>query len=1544
MIKDGTQASTSVAQSRRLSLDDDDSYGGLIEVPVMKKISIATTKLISYFDQYAQYPAWYSKLVAFIRVFQFLAPAMLMSSEIIWDPKDPSGIAISFLSFFAHIIPAPYILACHMYVLTIFNILFIILVVVYISCSFYYSKYTKIYHPLAKVLSGVIPLIYVSYAIIAQSCSQYGTAENKNTSGVNPAPMVGLIFCLVCFICYIVCLDSTFSNSLIFRGLPLQAIEQRMPNHIFYATLIMTIVSGAVYNRGEMQNMIACAVNIIVYATSIATLFLYSEIINRTIMTAILTSEIAGIFISISNIAILSIGRKADSMYLFVIVGETAIAFMIASFILKKKWAHDLVFLDTFHETNELPSDNPNTIVKVITTGFNNAHPACIDYSICEAAATQFPNNFIIYAIYARLVAIYPEMNDKLFVIRKVIDRMTDVSSNKKKALIQQIGLVTKSRETNLDPSVKSMINEFNKEQSKAKTRVRNVWDLILQGNTNEIKRSCYHAKIACDNAEHKIIEIMQVYPNNRFVARAYAHFHKEILADKAVHRQWKENIALLQRGIRVVPDCAHTLGTKTFPELPSSVGESKRGSSYDVNTSEIDNQSDDFTGDEDEDEEKFDLLNAMITDHQLPSTTCTIWTTILLYIFVIFVPAIAIYIYFTNNLTTEMDPLTYIRDTAIAMEVNAMMTSYTIRAVLEEVTDPSTGQTYYDNKMGYEHFDMESCGGNNNLRDITKYLTKTVTSKVKAVEHFSNYHKGNAKADHARELLFSDSIQYTFFTSKTSAEKTKTSVETAIVRTSSQVASLFEEKTFTQDTILSTSFKTIVSNYVDVTVAIGDAINGVVEALKEISSSLEKRYNIIFIATALSIIIIYSVAMYFEIRSMKRNNIILYKSFGYLPKTVISNISSKFNILKKTCSEDGTQSIGEIEMNKQEENIIKVFGTMSDSMSNNTDIIGLSAAVITIVATIVCIAFICYGFTNVHASLIQSVPHLPYLYGTTMLMNTLSTLFFKGQLITEFPDEVTAFDDGDVDQMILSFVKMFMEYYQNAIFGDSVSMPLDSSAGIMSAKKQLQCENRYDGGIDFVGIIKCMDISSHLYLLTSWANQITCRYVENGNQLNMRDEVVDHFWLLGPVILSDSLMYSLSSNILDQLNSTIDSTLSPVTVWFVILLIVALISTFVVVSQALNNQKMAVFVLKMYLHCPLTTIIENPKIMNVIDGCYEYHDEDSTSRDSMFFYNVVNKLTDYVLVVKYVDQTIVMTNDSFDSLFGITDKETTFYGKNVMEVFFNKEHFTGDLSEIFKEQTEVKYTNGEKTISLSFSCVIINGNAIIFGRDISLSVQHHQLIADERKKSDQLLSSILPANLVPRVQAGEKDISFAIQSVTVTFMDVVEFTPWCGSNTAQHVMSTLNTMFKEFDALVSTHKTMTRVKCIGDCYMAAGGIFDEVNNPSQHAKEVVEFGCEAIKKILEIDEMLNEKLRIRVGVNTGGPIVAGVLGTEKPTFEILGPPINIAQQMEHFGVPMQVHISRHVYELIYGSNFNIKERGEIDVKNGKMFTYLVQP
>jgi class 3 adenylate cyclase len=70
---------------------------------------------------------------------------------------------------------------------------------------------------------------------------------------------------------------------------------------------------------------------------------------------------------------------------------------------------------------------------------------------------------------------------------------------------------------------------------------------------------------------------------------------------------------------------------------------------------------------------------------------------------------------------------------------------------------------------------------------------------------------------------------------------------------------------------------------------------------------------------------------------------------------------------------------------------------------------------------------------------------------------------------------------------------------------------------------------------------------------------------------------------------------------------------------------------------------------------------------------------------------------------------------------------------------------------------------------------------------------------------------------------------------------------------------------------------------------MSAGGVFSEINQRAAHAKEILPLDLDAIASIEEWNAEVNQILRIRFGVNTGEPIVADVLGVEKPTFEILG-------------------------------------------------------
>jgi class 3 adenylate cyclase len=145
------------------------------------------------------------------------------------------------------------------------------------------------------------------------------------------------------------------------------------------------------------------------------------------------------------------------------------------------------------------------------------------------------------------------------------------------------------------------------------------------------------------------------------------------------------------------------------------------------------------------------------------------------------------------------------------------------------------------------------------------------------------------------------------------------------------------------------------------------------------------------------------------------------------------------------------------------------------------------------------------------------------------------------------------------------------------------------------------------------------------------------------------------------------------------------------------------------------------------------------------------------------------------------------------------------------------------------------------------------------------------------------------------------------------------------------------------YNIYLSKYPQLTKIKCIGDCYMAAGGLFDDINQLSVHATQSTCFCLDVLKGLIEFNKVHGCALNIRAGVNTGGPITAGILSAEKPNFDILGPAISMAAQMEHHGVPGRCHVSKYTYEVLDKSLFKISKRGGMIVNNEKILTYIVQ-
>jgi class 3 adenylate cyclase len=71
------------------------------------------------------------------------------------------------------------------------------------------------------------------------------------------------------------------------------------------------------------------------------------------------------------------------------------------------------------------------------------------------------------------------------------------------------------------------------------------------------------------------------------------------------------------------------------------------------------------------------------------------------------------------------------------------------------------------------------------------------------------------------------------------------------------------------------------------------------------------------------------------------------------------------------------------------------------------------------------------------------------------------------------------------------------------------------------------------------------------------------------------------------------------------------------------------------------------------------------------------------------------------------------------------------------------------------------------------------------------------------------------------------------------------------------------------------------------------------------------------------------------------GPVIAGVIGTQRLQFDLWGETVNLASRMESSGVPGRIQVAESTRELL-GDRFALEAR-EADVKGlGRLVTYLV--
>lgn len=210
-------------------------------------------------------------------------------------------------------------------------------------------------------------------------------------------------------------------------------------------------------------------------------------------------------------------------------------------------------------------------------------------------------------------------------------------------------------------------------------------------------------------------------------------------------------------------------------------------------------------------------------------------------------------------------------------------------------------------------------------------------------------------------------------------------------------------------------------------------------------------------------------------------------------------------------------------------------------------------------------------------------------------------------------------------------------------------------------------------------------------------------------------------------------------------------------------------------------------------------------------------------------------------------------------------------------------------------------------------------------------------IIKAEREKSERLLLHMLPPAIAERMKGGESIIADSFAEVSILFSDIVNSTLLTVQMTPRELVMLLNDLFSTFDQLVQEYG-LEKIRAIGDEFVVVGGL----PTPStDHAEIVADFALAMQSRLAKFNATHNCSLSMRIGMDIG-PVIAGVIGTTKFSYDLWGDAMNTASRMQSHGIADRIQVTVATYERLR-EKYLLEARGVITVKGkGEMLTYFL--
>jgi class 3 adenylate cyclase len=203
---------------------------------------------------------------------------------------------------------------------------------------------------------------------------------------------------------------------------------------------------------------------------------------------------------------------------------------------------------------------------------------------------------------------------------------------------------------------------------------------------------------------------------------------------------------------------------------------------------------------------------------------------------------------------------------------------------------------------------------------------------------------------------------------------------------------------------------------------------------------------------------------------------------------------------------------------------------------------------------------------------------------------------------------------------------------------------------------------------------------------------------------------------------------------------------------------------------------------------------------------------------------------------------------------------------------------------------------------------------------------------AAERERSEQLLANVLPRPVAEELKGSGKVATRYFQATTILFADMRGFTRLAELVEPAALINLLDQYFTAFDEICGRHQ-LERIKTMGDAYLAISGV------PRAIATHAIDACLAALEIQATVARMKAQRekarlpvLEVRIGLHTG-PVIAGLVGKRRFSYDVWGDAVTIAALMEANGVPGRINISDTLAGQV-SKLFDLQPRGSVEAKH----------